>query len=74
MQGLRVHADDPQLQAKWRAVKAQAKERAAAKIQQLTGVKVNPNALFDIQVCKQGSAGSTELCWIHAWLLQSSGV
>eukprot|EP00878_Enallax_costatus_P000865 GHUV01000991.1.p1 GENE.GHUV01000991.1~~GHUV01000991.1.p1 ORF type:complete len:874 (+),score=316.12 GHUV01000991.1:204-2825(+) len=48
--GLRPHADDPQLQAKWRAVKQQAKQRAAAKIQQLTGVKLNPNALFDIQV------------------------
>jgi hypothetical protein len=50
MQGLRQHADDPALQQAWRTVKQQAKQRAAAKIQALTGVKVNPNALFDIQV------------------------
>jgi len=31
-------------------VKHQNKERAATKIQALTGVKINPNALFDIQV------------------------
>ena len=36
--------------ARWREVKHQAKERAAAKILALTGVKVNPDSLFDIQV------------------------
>eukprot|EP00879_Flechtneria_rotunda_P002992 GHRR01003210.1.p1 GENE.GHRR01003210.1~~GHRR01003210.1.p1 ORF type:complete len:957 (+),score=328.75 GHRR01003210.1:132-3002(+) len=50
LEGLRNHANDPKLQAAWRAVKAQAKQRAAAKIHDLTGVKVNPSAVFDVQV------------------------
>ncbi|WIA33199.1 hypothetical protein OEZ86_006345 [Tetradesmus obliquus] len=50
LKGLRAHADDPALQQAWRTVKQQAKQRAAAKIHALTGVKVSPNALFDIQI------------------------
>lgn len=50
LQLLRDHADDPQFQEEWRAVKATAKKKAAAKIESLTGIKVNPNALFDVQV------------------------
>lgn len=34
---LRKHADDPAFQAEWRAVKHDAKARAAALIQRLTG-------------------------------------
>jgi hypothetical protein len=60
-QGLRQYATDPALQQAWRTVKQQAKQRAAAKIHALTGVKVSPNALFDIQV-RRG-------CW---WLLASA--
>ncbi|GFR48003.1 hypothetical protein Agub_g9829 [Astrephomene gubernaculifera] len=47
---LRQHADDPAFQAEWRAVKHAAKEKAAALIQRLTGVKINTDALLDIQV------------------------
>ncbi|KXZ53126.1 hypothetical protein GPECTOR_7g1017 [Gonium pectorale] len=47
---LRKHADDPAFQEQWRAVKQSAKVKAAALIQRLTGVKVNTNAMFDIQV------------------------
>jgi starch phosphorylase len=61
MQGLREHADDPALQQAWRTVKQQAKQRAAAKIAALTGVKVSPNALFDIQVRLLGSLGRRHL-------------
>jgi glucan phosphorylase len=60
LQGLREHADDPALQQAWRTVKQQAKQRAAAKIQALTGVKVSPNALFDIQVRQSG-------VWLYVW-------
>lgn len=50
VQRLRDYADDPQLQEQWREVKAIAKKKAAARIESLTGVKVNPEALFDVQV------------------------
>ncbi|GIL74061.1 hypothetical protein Vretimale_4977 [Volvox reticuliferus] len=50
LKGLRAHADDPAFQAEWREVKHAAKVKAAALIQRLTGVKVNTNAMFDIQV------------------------
>lgn len=50
MQKLRDSADDPKLQEEWREVKAIAKKKAAARIESLTGVKVNPSALFDVQV------------------------
>lgn len=54
LQRLRDSADDAALHEEWFSVKAQAKKRAAAKIESLTGIKVNPNALFDVQV---GPAG-----------------
>jgi starch phosphorylase len=50
LQRLRDSAGDAALQEEWFSVKAQAKKRAAAKIESLTGIKVNPNALFDVQV------------------------
>lgn len=50
LEGLRAHADDKEFHKAWRAVKNAAKERAAAKIEALTGVKVSPTALFDVQV------------------------
>jgi starch phosphorylase len=42
-------ADDPEFQRQWRAVKLTAKRRLAALIEPRTGVKVNPESLFDIQ-------------------------
>jgi glucan phosphorylase len=60
-QGLRSHADDPELQKAWRDVKAKAKAKCAAKIKELTGVEVNTNALFDIQV-SQGWPGN-----VYGW-------
>ena len=50
LQGLRKHADDEAFQAKWAEIKLSNKRRLAAKIEELTGVKVNPEALFDVQV------------------------
>jgi glycogen phosphorylase len=43
-------ADDPEFQSQWREVKLTAKRGLAALIQQRTGVTVNPESLFDIQV------------------------
>jgi starch phosphorylase len=42
-------ADDAAFQQQWRAVKLTAKRGLAALIEQRTGVKVNPESLFDIQ-------------------------
>ena len=47
---LRLHCDDPAFQAKWAAVKRENKLRLAELVKAKTGVDVNPNALFDIQV------------------------
>lgn len=43
-------------------MKQQAKQRAAAKIHALTGVKVSPNALFDIQV-----GHACVWCYVPVW-------
>jgi starch phosphorylase len=48
--GLRPHADDPAFRSEWAAVKRAAKERLAAVIAEQCGVRVSPDALFDIQV------------------------
>jgi glycogen phosphorylase len=43
-------ADDPEFQRDWRAVKLANKRHLAALIVQRTGIRVNPESLFDIQV------------------------
>jgi starch phosphorylase len=43
-------ADDPEFQRAWRAVKLANKKRLAAMIEGRTGIQVNPESLFDIQV------------------------
>jgi glycogen phosphorylase len=43
-------ADDPGFQREWREVKLANKRRLAALIETRTGVRVNPESLFDIQV------------------------
>jgi starch phosphorylase len=64
LQGLRQHADDPAFQQKWRDVKLAAKEKAAKKIEALTGVKVNPNAMLDIQIKRiHEYKPSCLMCW-----------
>jgi len=49
-QELRKHANDPQFQAEWQAAKRAAKLRAVSMIERLCGVKVSPDAMFDVQV------------------------
>eukprot|EP01018_Ginkgo_biloba_P034297 Gb_38925 [translate_table: standard] len=48
--GLRQFADDSQLQREWASAKMTNKVRLAQHIFQVTGVEVNPNSLFDIQI------------------------
>jgi len=47
---LEKHADDPEFQEEFRAVKRANKQRLADAIQGRLGVKVSPDALFDVQV------------------------
>ncbi|MBK1717150.1 glycogen/starch/alpha-glucan phosphorylase [Thiocystis violacea] len=46
---LEPHADDPDLQERWRQVKNAAKQDLAAWLKHATGVELDPNALFDVQ-------------------------
>ncbi len=47
---LEPFADDADFQQQWREVKLTAKRNLAALIEQRTGVRVNPESLFDVQV------------------------
>ena len=54
LEGLRKHADDKQLQAKWRAVKQEKKKRLAHKI------KVGPRMAKMCQAMQQGGGRKAE--------------
>jgi starch phosphorylase len=47
---LEPHADDPEFRREWREVKLSNKRRLAALIAERTGIEVNPESLFDVQV------------------------
>ncbi|MBI5557811.1 MAG: glycogen/starch/alpha-glucan phosphorylase [Deltaproteobacteria bacterium] len=47
---LEKFAADPAFQKKWRSVKLDNKRRLARLIEEVCGVKVNPDTLFDVQV------------------------
>ncbi|KAJ7535666.1 hypothetical protein O6H91_12G042100 [Diphasiastrum complanatum] len=48
--GLRQFADDKQLQTEWAAAKTANKQRFAKYLQDVTGIEVDSNSLFDIQI------------------------
>lgn len=50
LSGLRQFADNSKLQSEWASAKMANKVRLAQYIFQVTGVEVNPNSLFDIQI------------------------
>lgn len=50
MQGLREHAESAEFRQAWRECKLKAKTRAMAKMENMTGVKLKPEAMLDIQV------------------------
>ena len=49
LRALESHADDGELQTRWREVKTAAKRDLAHWLQQSTGVQLDPDALFDVQ-------------------------
>jgi starch phosphorylase len=50
LRALEAHAGDAAFQERWRAVKRRNKEALASAIRRRTGVSVDPDAMFDIQV------------------------
>jgi starch phosphorylase len=50
LRGIEKYADDPQFQAEFMAIKHENKVHLAAVIEKECGVKVNPHALFDVQI------------------------
>ncbi|KAJ6256967.1 hypothetical protein Dda_7850 [Drechslerella dactyloides] len=50
LNGLEKYADDKDFQEKWMKIKFENKQRLAKYIKETTGISVNPEALFDIQV------------------------
>nr|AGV05361.1 starch phosphorylase [Dunaliella salina] len=50
VQELRKYADNAAFQAEWQQAKKEAKQRAVGMIERLCGVKVSPDAMFDVQV------------------------
>jgi starch phosphorylase len=44
------YADDPKLQEEWTAAKVAQKKKLTAWLAETTGVEVNPDSMFDIQV------------------------
>lgn len=50
VQGLLEHVDEPAFQKKWAAVKQSNKQRLAHYVETTLGLKVNTNAMFDVQI------------------------
>jgi starch phosphorylase len=50
LKGLETHAEDPAFQERWRRIKRHNKQALAATMRSRSGVSVDPDALFDIQV------------------------
>lgn len=50
LEGLLAHVDDPKFQARWAAVKHQNKERLSLFVERQLGVKVDADAMFDVQI------------------------
>lgn len=50
LQGLNAHKSDPAFQQQFRDIKRANKTRLAAHIEKTTGIIVNPDSLFDVQV------------------------
>lgn len=50
LEGLLKHVDDTAFQKKWAVVKRQNKERLAHFVERQMGVKVDTDAMFDVQI------------------------
>lgn len=44
------YSEDEQFQAKWEAIKMSNKKKLVAWIEQKTGIEIDPNSMFDVQI------------------------
>jgi starch phosphorylase len=66
LRGLEERADDPAFQADWRQVKRANKAHLADDIARRTGIRVDPDSLFDIQVKRIHEYKRQHLTLLHA--------
>ncbi|MBX2881687.1 MAG: glycogen/starch/alpha-glucan phosphorylase [Granulosicoccus sp.] len=59
-------ADDTQFQSQWMGVREQNKQKLAKLIQRRTGISVDTNMLFDVQVKRMHEYKRQLLCALHA--------
>ncbi|HEY0816584.1 MAG TPA: glycogen/starch/alpha-glucan phosphorylase [Pseudonocardia sp.] len=79
LRGLEASADDPAFQRTWRAAKRANKARLAQYVQATTGVELNPDWMFDIQVKRIHEYKRQHLSVLHIialyhWLKQDPGL
>ncbi|MEE9320490.1 MAG: glycogen/starch/alpha-glucan phosphorylase [Granulosicoccus sp.] len=70
LENLLPHVDNQQLQIRWREIKNDNKRQLASLIESRTGLLVNPDHLFDVQVKRMHEYKRQLLCVlhvVHAW-------
>ena len=65
LRGLEAAANDEEFLKRWAAVKLQAKKRAAVYLKERTGVTVNPDVMFDVQVPPPRSHPCSTVAFMH---------
>ncbi len=65
LKGLEKHAQDPEFQKRFMAIKAANKRVLADVILETTGYKVDPNSLFDVQIKRIHEYKRQLLCLMH---------
>ncbi len=71
LQQLESFVDDPKFRKKWRKIKQRNKQDLAGLMQQLTGVELDPNSIFDVMVKRLHEYKRQLLKALHIiWLYQ----
>jgi glycogen phosphorylase len=78
LRGLETSVGDPQFVQRWQEIKLSNKERLASYIARVTGVQVEPTAMFDIQVkriheYKRQLLNALHLIHLYHRIIQGSG-